>query len=465
MMSILVLLLLQATASYAFPANLETEKKNQQLVQNYLEKFYKLNGNEELSKGKSANLIDEEIKKMQAFFHLKVTGKPDAETLEVMKQPRCGVPDVARFGVTTGNPKWDKTEITYRIVKYTRHLSKADVDMAIKKAFQVWSKVSPLTFTKVWKEEADIMISFFSGDHYDNSPFYGPDGVLAHAFPPGKLIGGDIHFDEDETWTKSHLNYNLFLVAAHEIGHALGLAHSQDIGALMSPVYSYMDIDPFKLPQDDIDGIQKIYGPSKSPIQPIGPETPQQCDPMLKFDAIFTLRGEIMFFKDRFLMRKHPSNPEVDLHFISALWASLPSGIEAAYENSDRDEVFVFKGNRYWVLKGFDVMPGYPKEIYETFGFPKTVKRIDAAFYDEITGKTYFFVGQKYWRYNENKQSMDPNFPQPLAFGFPGIGKKVDAVFKDQDSVYFFQGTRQYKFDYEKKRVLTLLKTNSWFNC
>lgn len=61
--------------------------------------------------------------------------------------------------------------------------------------------------------------------------------------------------------------YNLFLVAAHEFGHSLGLAHSTDPGALMYPNYAFRDPSTYTLPQDDINGIQAIYGevPARAP--------------------------------------------------------------------------------------------------------------------------------------------------------------------------------------------------------
>ncbi|XP_012865002.1 PREDICTED: interstitial collagenase [Dipodomys ordii] len=460
----LLLLLLCGVGSHSFPVAPETQQQDVETVQKYLEKYYDLKDvGTHIERRRNSGSVVEKLKQMQEFFGLRVTGKPDAETMKVMKQPRCGVPDVARFVLTQGNPRWEKTDLTYRIENYTPDLSEAEVDHAIEKAFQLWSNVTPLTFTKLPAGQADIMISFVRGDHHDNSPFDGSGGNLAHAFQPGPGIGGDAHFDEDERWTNNYRDYNLYRVAAHELGHSLGLSHSTDIGALMYPNYIFSG--DVQLAQDDINGIQTIYGPSKNPTQPTGSQTPEVCDSKLTFDAITTIRGELMFFKDRFYMRANSVYPEVELNFISVFWPSLPSGIEAAYELAERDEIRFFKGSKYWAVLGQDVLRGYPKDIHSSFGFPRTVKHIDAAVSEEDTGKTYFFVANKYWRYDEYKRSMDAGYPKMIAHDFPGIGHKVDAVFKKDGFFYFFHGTRQYKFDAKTKRILSLQKANSWFNC
>nr|XP_008176900.1 stromelysin-1 [Chrysemys picta bellii] len=366
-----------------------------------------------------------------------------------------------------------KTCNLLRILNYTPDMEPADVDEAIEKAWNVWSSVTPLKFTRVYEGNADIMISFVAGFHGDFFSFDGPGKTLAHAFAPGEGIGGDAHFDEDEYWTKDLKGHNLFLVAAHEFGHSLGLDHSNDFGSLMYPIYTPMDTRNYRLPQDDVDGIQSLYGPPASTEPPASTpptETPTEtsttdiCDPQMTFDAITTLRGEIIFFKDRYIWRKSPYFPGIEHDLISSFWPTLPSGFEAAYEIDKKDQVFLFKGNQYWVVSGYSVHPGFPRNIH-TLGFPRYVKTIDAAVYDENIKKTYFFVGDKYWSYDEVTESMEKGYPRRISVDFPRIGNKVDAAFQEKGNFYFFHGSKQYEIDTKSKKVIREMQRNSWFDC
>lgn len=50
-----------------------------------------------------------------------------------------------------------------RILNYTPDMLQSDVDEAIARAFQLWSSVTPLRFTRLYSGQADIMISFAAG--------------------------------------------------------------------------------------------------------------------------------------------------------------------------------------------------------------------------------------------------------------------------------------------------------------
>lgn len=58
--------------------------------------------------------ITKALKKMQKQLGLSETGELDEATVDAMKRPRCGVPDVANYKTFEGDPKWENQDVTYR---------------------------------------------------------------------------------------------------------------------------------------------------------------------------------------------------------------------------------------------------------------------------------------------------------------------------------------------------------------
>ena len=58
---------------------------------------------------------------------------------------------------------------------------------------------------------------------------------------------------------------NLLFVAVHEIGHALGLGHSEVLGSIMYPTYGGYDPN-LQLHSDDRVIIQYLYGESQNSL-------------------------------------------------------------------------------------------------------------------------------------------------------------------------------------------------------
>jgi hypothetical protein len=171
--------------------------------------------------------------------------------------------------------QWGKTNITYFFVNGTNKISGETERDLIRAAFKLWADETPLSFNEVADSaQADILIGWAEGEHGDGDPFDGPGDVLAHASYPNPYNDRQVflHFDDSERWVNSDTqNVDLLTVAAHEIGHNLGLDHSNDPNALMFPSYS----GPHRsLSNDDIAGVQSLYGLASQPAE--SPEAPPQ---------------------------------------------------------------------------------------------------------------------------------------------------------------------------------------------
>lgn len=172
--------------------------------------------------------------------------------------PRCGCPD---FNLGSNPKKWAMNDLTYCVVNRDSDLDPEVWDSLIKEAFDSWSKVSNLKFEQVVeRQSANVIIDIGSGQSHH---FDGPLGTLAWAYLPPKVdFDGQLlmKFDTDEVWTTDQSETGTLLrnVAAHEIGHILGLSHSSIEKALMAPYYS-VDVHCPQL-HDDVKRIQELYG-------------------------------------------------------------------------------------------------------------------------------------------------------------------------------------------------------------
>jgi predicted Zn-dependent protease len=169
---------------------------------------------------------------------------------------------------------WSDPQLHFKFLNSTADLTVARQRNIIREAFSRWAEVSALQFIEVdANHESELFIAFHGGSHGDSYPFDdsgGPDGnTLAHAFfppPAGGSWAGSMHFDDFESWKDQPggAGTRLYNVALHEIGHLLGLQHSQDQNAIM---YAYYAEDRNDLRADDIAGAQDLYGgPTADPL-------------------------------------------------------------------------------------------------------------------------------------------------------------------------------------------------------
>lgn len=169
--------------------------------------------------------------------------------------------------------KWDKKELTYSIVTGTNDFNK--LRTALNLAMTNWDIEIPIKLKYV-KTGGDITLRFSHDDQY----FSSMPGVLAYAYFPGSgNMSGKIVFNDNYLWSlkgepitgaeymrvtgkqvsnpdNMFATYNILHTLTHEIGHSLGLTHSNFKNDVLYPFYNGI----VELSDNDILRIQNKYG-------------------------------------------------------------------------------------------------------------------------------------------------------------------------------------------------------------
>jgi len=205
------------------------------------------------------------VRKYQRFNKLTVDGVAGGETKTELAKPRCIHPDLSggASGAYVMTSAYPTSNLTYAFENDPADLPAETAKTIIREQFAKWAAVCKLSFTEVTTaQNPHLRIAWKKGDHNDGEAFDGAGNVLAHAFyppPTGGAHAGQLHFDEDETYSidGSDGTIKLAAVALHEIGHLIGLNHSNDSNAVMWPSYSS---DKTELHEDDENGAKDLYG-------------------------------------------------------------------------------------------------------------------------------------------------------------------------------------------------------------
>jgi hypothetical protein len=166
---------------------------------------------------------------------------------------KWGAPE---FGESGGIVQWNM-DLSTGLLFDDALYSQSDFETAVRTAFSSWEDVADINFVESLSDaEVTVEMGSLPGDTI------GLARLTYMVLPEtDQFINADIILDTDEEWAPfGETDLNFYAVAAHEIGHALGLLHVDDPTQLMNAILFASDLG-----EGDIEGAREIYG--DAPVQ------------------------------------------------------------------------------------------------------------------------------------------------------------------------------------------------------
>jgi hypothetical protein len=172
--------------------------------------------------------------------------------------------EVSMLAAPVGNG-WDgpgrgSAALTYSLGPLGSRLSRETVKGEIVRALGEWSRSVAVSFseTSLRTGTRNVDFLFATGEHGDPYPFARGTNVLGHTFYPAppnpEPLGGDVHLNDAYSWSVGG-DWDVFTVVLHELGHSLGIGHTDDPNSVMYPYYRRAT----GLTATDIASIRQIY--------------------------------------------------------------------------------------------------------------------------------------------------------------------------------------------------------------
>ncbi|HWK10152.1 MAG TPA: matrixin family metalloprotease [Vicinamibacterales bacterium] len=188
-----------------------------------------------------------------------VSGEPSPLVDPV--QDGVGIADFSSGGEGWDGPGLNPASVGYYFSAASTDLSATQQAGELSRAMAEWSRYADVRWSQAPSATSAATVNILWGpiNHGDGFPF--ASNVLAHTFypapPSAEPLAGDVHFNDTFPWgVAASGTYDVFSVALHEFGHALGLTHSSDPASVMYPTYQGVLQG---LSQSDIDAIRRLY--------------------------------------------------------------------------------------------------------------------------------------------------------------------------------------------------------------